>query len=81
METVWLIEVLTGPEVASVHDQLTVTFPLFQPLPLGSVRLTNVITGFVASRLMVNGDALLDKPARLVHDPLKVAPLVSVFKV
>ena len=32
-----------------MHDQVTVTGPLFQPLPLAGVRLTNAIVGAVAS--------------------------------
>ena len=76
--TVWLTVPLTGPDNASVHDQLTVTSVEFHPLPLAGVRLTKVIVGGVASRLKVRGEAFVVNPARFVQEPLKVVPALSM---
>jgi hypothetical protein len=79
--TIWLTVLLTGPEIASVQDQLTVTLPLFQPLPLAGVRFKKVMVGLVASRLTVRGEAFAVNPAWFVHDPLKVVPALFVESV
>ena len=70
----------TTPEVASVHDQVTTTLVLFQPLPFAGVRLTKVMIGATVSRLTFNVAALVVKPALLVQDPLKFVPVLSVSR-
>ena len=77
MVTVCVIVALTGPDIASAHDQFSVTSPLFQPFPFAGVRFKNVMIGLVASRFKVRGVAFDVSPARLVQEPLKVTPAVS----
>ena len=78
VEIVWLTDALTGPDKPSVQDQLTVTSLLFHPLAFGAgVRLTNEITGFVLSSLMVRGVAFVVSPALFVQEPLNTVPAVS----
>ena len=55
----------------SLHVQLSVTSPLFQPLLFAGVRLTKVMTGVVLSMLMpVLLTAALTLPALSVQVPV-----------
>ena len=62
--TIWLTVDETTPDCASAHDQVTVTFELFQPDPFeAGVRLINVMVGFDVSVTV----------ATLVHPALSTA--------
>jgi hypothetical protein len=78
---VWSGVHVTGPLIESVPSVWTVTFDVYQSfkprVPAVIERLTPV--GGVLSSLTVRGVALVIKPALLVHEPLKVTPVVSVF--
>src|SRR6266487_289866 len=75
----WSAMQLTGLLMLSVPLVLTVTSLTYQPLmPSVPAVTASVALGPVLSSLTVSGAALVLRPASLVQEPLKIAPVASV---
>src|SRR5262245_1308180 len=74
----WLPVQLTGPLTRSSPEVPTVTALVYQPLSLGVPEITDMTAdGPLLSTFTVIGEASVLRPAPLVHDPPKLAPVVS----